>query len=195
MAENGLPVGHLIQADNKKLYGMSNSGGQYGGGVLFEWDPATGTYSKKLDFELPGRGVDPEGSLLQASNGKLYGMTRLGGVYGRGVLFEWDLATEVYNAVVDFKGEGMGSYPIGTLIQAKNGKIYGMTPSGGEPDEWGMTNGVIFEWDPVADSFAVKVELNTETGSIPTPSLTGGTQWKIVWHHIIRRQKWPWRFI
>ena len=179
MAENGIyPVGHLIRADNKKLYGMANSGGQDNAGVLFEWDPVTEAYSKKLDFDIAGTGGNPSGSLLQADNGKFYGVNSFGGKYNQGVLFEWDLVKD-YKAMVDFKGEGTGSYPGGTLIQAKNGKIYGMTGSGGEPDEWGDTHGVIFEWDPVADSFAVKVLLNAEAGRYPSPSLTEAPNGKL----------------
>jgi len=40
-----------MQASNGKLYGMTSSGGSNNSGVLFEFDPATGTYTKKLDFD------------------------------------------------------------------------------------------------------------------------------------------------
>jgi uncharacterized repeat protein (TIGR03803 family) len=175
MAENGvLPVGHLILADNKKLYGMTHAG------ILFEWDPATKTYSKKQDLRVSDIGGEMHGSLLQAGNGKLYGMTWNGGQYGRGVLFEWNPVTGDCYKKIDFNGEDMGGYPDGTLIQAKNGKLYGMTPSGGEPDEWGHTNGVIFEWDPVTAIFAKKVDFNgTEKGSNPSPSLTEAPNGKL----------------
>jgi uncharacterized repeat protein (TIGR03803 family) len=181
MAENGvLPVGHLIAAENKKIYGMTGSGGKYNRGLLFEWNPASGAYSKKYDFEGSDSGGSPGGSLVQTSNGKLYGMAHDGGEYGKGVLFEWDPVTGVYTKKVDFNGGDMGGYPNGTLIQAQNGKLYGMTPSGGEPDEWGQTKGVLFEWDPVTGIFSKKVNFNgAEKGSNPSPSLTEATNGKL----------------
>jgi uncharacterized repeat protein (TIGR03803 family) len=181
MAENGvLPVGHLITAENKKLYGMTHSGGIYSSGVIFEWNPASGAYSKKYDFEGSDNGETPEGSLVQTNNGKLYGMTHYGGEYSRGVLFEWDPVTGVFNKKVDFNGEDMGGYPNGSLMQAQNGKLFGTTPSGGEPDEWGQTKGVIFEWDPLTAIFAKKVNLDgAEKGSYPSPSLTEAPNGKL----------------
>jgi uncharacterized repeat protein (TIGR03803 family) len=181
MAQNGvLPVGHLIVAENKKLYGMTLAGGIYNCGVIFEWNLVSGAYSKKYDFEGSDNGETPEGSLVQTNNGKLYGMTHYGGEYNRGVLFEWDPVSGDFNKKVDFNGEDMGGYPNGSLIQAQNGKLYGVTPSGGEPDGWGQTKGVLFEWDPLTAIFAKKVNFDgTEKGSYPSPSLTEAPNGKL----------------
>src|SRR6056297_841469 len=94
----------LCEADNGRFYGMTRSGGSNDNGVLFEFDPVTGTYTNKFDFDGASKGRNPYGSLMQASNGKLYGMTRNGGSNGYGVLFEFDPATGTYTKKLDFDG-------------------------------------------------------------------------------------------
>ena len=83
----------LTQASDGKLYGMSTTGGVNGMGVLFQYEPVTSTYIKKLDFAGLTNGSRPSGSLMQASDGKLYGMTIIGGVNNMGVLFQYDPAS------------------------------------------------------------------------------------------------------
>ncbi|MFM7858336.1 MAG: choice-of-anchor tandem repeat GloVer-containing protein, partial [Flammeovirgaceae bacterium] len=43
------PVG-MVQAYNGKFYGVTNGGGQFNQGVVFELDPATNSYRKIVDF-------------------------------------------------------------------------------------------------------------------------------------------------
>jgi len=77
---------------------MTQTGGANSAGVLFEYDAATNTYTKKLDFSsLTNGGTYPISSLMQSSNGKIYGLTNAGGVNFIGVLFEYDPATNIYS--------------------------------------------------------------------------------------------------
>jgi uncharacterized protein (TIGR02145 family) len=163
----GLPNGSLIQADNDKLYGMTSKGGWLNYGLLFEWDPVSEAYSRKLEFDGGGYGRNPQGSLIQANNGKLYGMTEYGGINDLGVLFEWDLVNDTCIKKVDFNGAENGRFPVGSLTQNNNGKLYGMTQNGGVNDY-----GVLFEWDPYTNAFIKLLDFNgTEKGSIPKGSL------------------------
>jgi uncharacterized repeat protein (TIGR03803 family) len=108
-----LPHGNNLTLSNGKFYGMTTSGGVNDLGVLFEWDPATNVYTKKKDFNSTDTdGFGPSGS-LKLSNGKLYGMTSRGGVNDRGVLFEWDPATNVYTKKADFTGANGASPSFG----------------------------------------------------------------------------------
>ena len=63
----------LVEA-NGKLYGMTRSDGAFNWGVLFEYDYLSNIYQKKIDFDN-NNGALPHGSLMKATNGKLYGMT------------------------------------------------------------------------------------------------------------------------
>ncbi len=160
------PNGSLMQASNGKLYGMTQAGGSNNFGVLFEYDPITATYTKKLDFNGTANGASPRGSLLQASNGKLYGMTWQGGGYNVGVLFEYDPAAATYTKKLDFNGAANGEGSQGSLIQASNGKLYGMTSYGGV-----NTFGVLFEYDPITATYTKKLDFNGANGAHPFGSL------------------------
>jgi uncharacterized repeat protein (TIGR03803 family) len=138
--QNGaMPQGALILA-NGLLYGMTLSGGANSSGVIFECNPVTKTITKKIDL-TSASGINPYGSLLLASNGKLFGMTSAGGVNNSGVIFEYTISSNLYVKKIDFNGTN-GSMPYGSLIEATNGKLYGMTKNGGING-----NGNIFEYD------------------------------------------------
>jgi uncharacterized repeat protein (TIGR03803 family) len=106
------PVGSLTEKD-EKFYGMSQYGGYYGEGSVFEWNPLTDSIINKYDFDqAKEEGIFPKGSLT-VSGSKLYGMTSLGGSFsGEGVIFEWDPATNTYNKKKIFDGTG-GAHPDG----------------------------------------------------------------------------------
>lgn len=155
-------IGSLMQASDGKLYGAT-TGGLYGVGILFQYDLLTSVYTKKLDFKHDSNGVLPV-SLMQASDGNLYGMTHYGGANSMGVLFQYDPATSIYTKKLDFTGDANGRHPFGSLIQASDGKLYGMTLSGGTNDL-----GVLFQYDPVTSTYTKKLDLtgkNQESGQL-----------------------------
>jgi uncharacterized repeat protein (TIGR03803 family) len=164
---NGInPYGSLILATNGKLYGMTAYGGVNDEGVIFEYDPATNVYAKKIDFNTGSGGYQPEGDMMQATNGKIFGMTRFGGTNDKGVIFEYDIATNTITKRVDFTGAN-GETPTGSLTQAANGKLYGMTERGGA-----NTIGVLFEYDPTTNVYTKKLDFNgTTNGGTPNGSL------------------------
>ena len=145
------PRGDLCQASNGKLYGLTMSGGVNDVGVIFELDRETGEYINKFSFNKEN-GANPKGSLIQALNGKLYGMTCYGGTNNCGVIFEWDPATNIYTKKFDLNVT-FGCNPSGSLIQAENGCSYGLTGSGGKYDM-----GVLFEWDPETEKYTKLID-------------------------------------
>lgn len=175
-ASNGSsPYGSLLQASNGKIYGTTNTGGANNGGVIFEFNPASSSYLKKFDFEVITSGRSPNGSLIQATNGKLYGMTERGGASDMGSLFEYDPNTDVFIKKINFTGTINGSYPKGSLVQASNGKIYGMTSEGGANNY-----GVLFEYDPITSTFTKKLDFAGITnGRNPYGSLTQASNGKL----------------
>lgn len=152
---------HLIKASNGKLYGMTHHGGEQALGTIFEFDPPTTTYTKKHDFDGPYSGANPAGSLVQARNGKLYGMTRLGGSNSLGVLFEFDIVTSTYTKKLDFVG-GNGASVHGSLTVGPNGFLYGMTVAGGAFD-----SGVLFLFDPVSGDYKKLFDFDAANGANP----------------------------
>jgi uncharacterized repeat protein (TIGR03803 family) len=167
-ATGSLAYGGLTLANNGNFYGMTYQGGLTGGqGVIFEYNPSTAIYTKKIDFEQTPNGSYPFGGLVQAANKKFYGLTITGGDTNAGVLFELDPATGVFTKKHDFVREN-GAFPEGTLAVAPNGKLYGMTSRGGSVND----DGVIFEFDPATSAYAVKFEFDDTNGSEPFGNLT-----------------------
>ncbi len=111
----GLQPSTMVKAVNGKFYGFASGGTPEanlpsGGGILFEFDPATDQYQKKLDF-LYGNGsylnvgAFPQ-SLINGHNGKLYG------VNGNGI-FEYNTSTNQVLPKARFP-INMGWYPPAT---------------------------------------------------------------------------------
>ncbi|MGZ8553700.1 MAG: choice-of-anchor tandem repeat GloVer-containing protein [Chitinophagaceae bacterium] len=165
-ATGNSPSGSLMKASNGKLYGTTSLGGSTNDGVIFEYNPATNTYTKKIDINGNSSGSRPVGSLVQAGNGKLYGMTGVGSFgLSPGWIYEYDIATNTYSKTVNFTAAN-GRDPLGSLTMANNGKLYGMTSSGGANN-----NGVIFEYDPLTQAYVKKFDFNGTNGEHPSGTL------------------------
>jgi uncharacterized repeat protein (TIGR03803 family) len=163
----GKSPGGLMLASNNKMYGMTTYGGTNGDGILFEFDPATGTFTKKFDFKGPETGAYPRANLIQSKiNGKLYGLTSYSDNDHRGVLFEYDPAKDTLIKKIDFGGTDNGYDPEGSLVEVSNGHLYGLTAMGGTADA-----GTIFEYDPVTDLYSKKYDFNITDGQYPYGSL------------------------
>src|SRR5437773_2297511 len=131
------------------LYGTTFGGGNVNGGAgtINKFIPATNKLVIGKSFE--SLAAYPYGKLIQATNGKLYGMSSGGGSNNAGVIFSFDPAFSTYTTLIDFGGiknhNGLyfsdGESPQGSLIQASDGKLYGMTIRGGLHG-----NGVIFSF-------------------------------------------------
>lgn len=154
------PYGSLLHASNNRLYGMTSKGGNNGGGQLFEYNIEEEQYSEIYNFNS-NTGKNPKGSLIQAANQKLYGLTIYGGDNNLGVIFEYDIELDEYTKIHDFDGIN-GSEPMGSLLQASNGKLYGMTSEGGTHDD-----GVVFEFDITDNEFVKIFDFDSINGKRP----------------------------
>ena len=120
-----------VSAQTKELWGTTSSGGQYGAGVILKTD-GSGNNEAVQNFPAQNDGVYPiYTNLIQASDGNLYGMTGNGGANNLGVLFQYNPVTSSYTKKLDFNGATNGAQPNGSLMQASDGNLYGMTDSGG----------------------------------------------------------------
>jgi uncharacterized repeat protein (TIGR03803 family) len=134
VADGQLPVGGLIQGIDGNLYGSTSEGGSVLSGTVFQLTPA-GTETVLSNFNAGSNvslnGYSPIGSLIQASDGNIYGFNNLGGAYNGGTLFQVTPqgATTVVYAFGANSGDGVG--PMATLIQASDGNFYGTTHGGG----------------------------------------------------------------
>jgi uncharacterized repeat protein (TIGR03803 family) len=163
------PYGSLIETSPGILYGMTQSGGTNNSGTIFEYNYLTNTHTKKYDF-VSASGSGPQGSLIKATNGKLYGVTYFGGANSGGVIFEYDIATSTYTKKFDLGNTGTGLGATGSLCQSVNGKLYGHTFNGGVGfmlDGWYITGGTIFEYDIATNTCSSKVDFQRFNGAGP----------------------------
>jgi len=175
------PFGSLLQCNDGKLYGMTSFGGALshgvGGGVIFSYEPISATYTRVFDFaddfSDESNGSTPYGSLMQAKDGKLYGMTSTGGANGTGVIFSYDPSSGIYNKLLEFDGTN-GSNPYGSLIQARDGKLYAMTYGGGTSDA-----GVVFSYDLNSAAFTKLKDFDFTNGSHPYGDLMQASDGKL----------------
>lgn len=140
--DGSAPLAGVIQARDGNFYGITQQGGVNGRGTVFKLTPA-GEQAVLWSF---GAGLDgslPMGSLLQGSDGNLYGTTLTGGAYGYGTAFKISLSGSE-TVLWSFGGSGCdGRSPSGNLLEASDGSFYGMTNRGGTGSE-----GTIFRLTP-----------------------------------------------
>src|SRR5678809_303589 len=109
---------------------MTDNGGTTNNGVIFSFDLSTSAYAKLLNFDGTN-GRDPGGSLMQATNGKLYGLGTYGGTSNTGVIFSLDPSSSTYSKLKDFGSNEGGSNVSASLTQGSDGMLFGMTNGGG----------------------------------------------------------------
>ena len=168
------PIGPLMQSSDGVFYGMSYTGGTKGVGVLYTYNPSTSTFNKEFDFHASSNGSTPVSSMIYGLNRKLYGITQSGGIKNAGTIFQYDVEFDVYKKMFDFDGKVSGGTPMGALLQAKDGKIYGTTYEGGAANK-----GVLFQFDPLTNDYIVKVDFDGTNGSSPFGELMQANNGKI----------------
>jgi uncharacterized repeat protein (TIGR03803 family) len=161
-AKGRAPKCELVTGNNGRYYGTTTAGGDYDGGVLFEWDSVTSVYKDVYNFTgIDGK--DARGGMVLYNN-KLYGTTNLGGANNSGVIYEYDIAANTYTKKIDLDSAN-GRNPTGSMIVLNN-IFYGFTSSGGAHDK-----GVLFQWDPTTNSYTKKFDFDSIKGSNPVGKL------------------------
>lgn len=138
-ADGGYPsvAATLVKASDGNFYGTTLRGGTGNGGVVFRMTPA-GAVTVLHSFGAtpavnfyPADGGYPDGSLMQAGDGNLYGTTRFGGAANRGTVFRIT-TSGVFTLLHSFAGGSTDAErPNAPLIQGADGFLYGSAIRGG----------------------------------------------------------------
>ena len=89
--DGSVPLAGLVQATDGNLYGTTQVGGTSNGGVIFRVTSsgAVTTAYKFCSLSNCSDGATPEGALIQASDGYLYGTAAEGGANQKGTVFRF----------------------------------------------------------------------------------------------------------
>jgi uncharacterized repeat protein (TIGR03803 family) len=106
-------------------------------------------FENLYDFTGGTDGGGPQGALIQATDGSLYGTASYGGKWGVGSVFK--ITPEgALTPVASFDGTN-GSTPYGALLQASDGNFYGTTTYGGGSYD----HGTVFRMTPAGSLTAI----------------------------------------
>jgi uncharacterized repeat protein (TIGR03803 family) len=118
------PKAPLVQGIDGNFYGTTEAGSPDNVGNVFKVTP-TGTFKTLFDFEFT-HGANPFAPLIQGSDGNFYGTAKVGGANGRGVVFKITPSGAI-TVLHSFNGSTDGAAPVGGLVQATDGNLYGTT--------------------------------------------------------------------
>ena len=163
----------LIQLPDGKLYGTAAYGGLHSGGTIYSFNPTDSSYTDLFDLDSTWGSTPQYGALLLATDGKLYGTTQMGGSHNQGVIYSYDVQHGVYAKLHDFDSIE-GYRPMGGLMQANNGMMYGMTYYGGD-----YNSGSVFRFNPANNAFAVLHHFSGTDGAYPQRELTQASNGKL----------------
>jgi uncharacterized repeat protein (TIGR03803 family) len=154
---------------NGKFYGTTKAGGSNSIGILYEFDPTTNTFTKRIDFTT-SIGSRPVGGLAEFG-GKLYGCANLGGTQGKGTIFEYNVSTNSAIVKVNLTTINGANPYTGMVLFSGNNKMYGVTENGGQ---LAGVSGVLFEYNPSTNAYVARINFNTATGlgNKPTQALS-----------------------
>ncbi|MEI6816824.1 MAG: choice-of-anchor tandem repeat GloVer-containing protein [Bacteroidota bacterium] len=160
------------QAQIPQLWGMAYHGGSYSFGTIYKINGDGTGFNTAYSFHYPN-GIEPYGSLIQALDGKLYGMTLNGGTDSLGTIFSFDSQLNTYLHRLDLHTVS-GTHPYGSLLQLPNGTMYGLTSNGGASNY-----GTLFSYDAYNNVLTNLHDFTVTTGYIAYGSLIKGNDGKL----------------
>jgi uncharacterized repeat protein (TIGR03803 family) len=149
------PIGGLIEGLDGALYGTTELGGSSNNGTIFRINKdGTGTTVLKSLGLVEGGAEQPNCTLVQASDGLLYGTSAFGGSANNGAIFRIGTNGADFAVVQSFPFGGARE-PRAGLIVMRDGSLLGTTRIGGGPDK-----GTIFRLELPSARLSVLRSLN-----------------------------------
>jgi uncharacterized repeat protein (TIGR03803 family) len=171
--DGGGPRASLVQGRDGNFYGTTGAGGAFGYGTVFKLTP-DGTETVLHSFNNDGiDGIYPSAALAIGRDGTLYGTTTDGGSgypygYGCGVVFKLTPAGD-FTVLYSFTNYPDGCNPQASLVEGRDGNLYGTTVSGGAG-----VQGTVFKISTSGEETVVYSFLRGADGGGPQGGLVRG---------------------
>ena len=123
------PYAGVIRDAAGNLYGTTEVGGAYYGGVVYKVD-TSGNETVLYNFTGGSDGDYPNGGLIRDSAGNFYGTTTYGGASGFGAVYKLDTTNQL-TVLYSFTGAPDGANPQAGVVRDSAGNLYGTTQYGG----------------------------------------------------------------
>jgi uncharacterized repeat protein (TIGR03803 family) len=154
-------IGGLMQATDGNFYGTNNLGGASSWGVLYRITPS-GVFTVLHSFEW-STGASPQTTLLQHTNGVLYGDTAVGGTGsgGDGTFYSFDVGLGPFVTFLP------GTRRVGAIVEVLGQGFTGTT---------GVSlNGAVAQFSVVSDTYLTAIVPNGATSGLITVTTPSGT--------------------
>jgi uncharacterized repeat protein (TIGR03803 family) len=162
-ANGSNPKAGLVQGTSGLFYGTTYSGGASNAGAIFSYSIANGL-TALYNFTGGEDGANPQGALVEGTDGNMYGTTFDGG-YGFGTVFR--ITTNGVLTVLWIFGDGSdGGNPAAGLILGQDGNFYGTTTTGGSSG-----TGTIFKITKNGDLTTLYSFTGGNDGAVPLGAL------------------------
>jgi uncharacterized repeat protein (TIGR03803 family) len=147
----------LSAQDPARIWGMTTAGGANNKGTVFVVNADGTDFTTVFSFD-DASGWNAEGAFCLAPNGRLYGLTNLGGTASpaAGTLFTIDPSTYTFTKLRDFNITN-GGFNFGTLVVGTDGLLYGAGYGGTDG------GGSIFRIDPATNAYTELYALDQAT--------------------------------
>ncbi len=145
----------LVQGSDGNFYGTTFNGGAQNIGEVYKITPS-GTLTVLHSFNGTD-GAYPRAALIQASDGNFYGTAFQGGTNSQGTVFAITSSgslTALYSFCAQ-TGCADGANPVGGVVQASDGYLYGTTNGGGADSA-----GTVFKFQLVSYTLTVTAPQN-----------------------------------
>ena len=155
-------AGLNMAPSNGIIYGTTNAGGTGGSGTIFAYSPTSHDFATIYSFTARNKnaentdGAVPNGGIIEASDGNLYGTTSFGGRFATGTIYEIErpggFKTLHSFGIEPANGTGntFAGGPYAQLVENPKGVLWGSTSYGG------LTNhGSLFTMIIPSDTFTV----------------------------------------
>lgn len=159
-------LGGVIEGSDGLLYGTCAVGGTNNSGTIFRLERDGTGFTVLRHLLSTGDCRNPQGALLEAADGMLYGTAYNGGGFARGGVFRLNKNGSAYQIIsgFNFAGTFAPRGPLGGVIEAADGTLFGTTELGGSTNK-----GAVFRLSKDGSAQMLLASLGTVEGGLVSP--------------------------